>query len=116
MGVIRVTGISLYAHHGCLDEEALIGSSYRVDVALHCDLTAAAQSDDLLQTIDYVRVHEIVREQMSIRAKLLEHVGQRIIEALKSEFEMLEKVTVVVAKINPPINGIAEDVSIELTA
>lgn len=116
MGVIRVTGISLYAHHGCLDEEALIGSEYRVDVALNCDLSKAAHSDDLSQTIDYVRVHEIVRDEMKVRAKLLEHVGQRIINALKAEFDALDLVTVRVAKLNPPINGIAQDVSIELTA
>lgn len=116
MGVIRVTGISLYAHHGCLDEEALIGSEYRVDVALNCDLSKAAHSDDLSQTIDYVRVHEIVRDEMKVRAKLLEHVGQRIINALKAEFDALDSITVRVAKLNPPINGIAQDVSIELTA
>ena len=116
MGIIRVTGISVYAHHGCLDEEAVIGSEYRIDVSLHCDLTAAAHSDDLTQTIDYVRVHEIVRDEMKVRAKLLEHVGQRIINALKAEFEALDSVTVQVAKLNPPINGIAKDVSIELTA
>lgn len=114
-GTIRVTGISVYANHGCLDEEAIIGSEYRVDVELTSDLSVPAATDDLNQTIDYVRVHEIVREEMKIRSKLLEHVGQRIIGALKAEFPQLENVSVRVAKINPPINGIAKNVSVELS-
>lgn len=114
-GVIRVTGISVYANHGCLDEEALIGSEYQVDVALTADLSVAAEEDDLSKTIDYVRVHEIVREQMGVRAKLLEHVGKRIIDALLADFEMLSEVKVRVAKINPPINGMAKNVSVELS-
>lgn len=116
MGVIRVSGISVYAYHGCLEEEALIGSEYRVDVTLHCDFSSAAATDNLEETIDYVRVHEIVREQMAVRSKLLEHVGRRMVEAIKAEFSMLEKVTLEVAKLNPPINGMAREVSIEITA
>ncbi|TVR39331.1 MAG: dihydroneopterin aldolase [Cryomorphaceae bacterium] len=115
MGIIRVSGITVYAYHGCLEEESLIGSEYRVDVSLHCDFSSAAASDKLDETIDYVRVHEIVREQMAVRSKLLEHVGRRIIEATKAEFNMLKQVTVQVAKINPPINGMAREVSIEIT-
>lgn len=114
-GVIRVAGISVYANHGCLDEEALIGSEYQVDVALTADLSVPAAEDDLSKTIDYVRVHEIVRQQMGIRAKLLEHVCKRIIDVLVEEFEMLTEVSVCVAKLNPPINGMAKNVSVELS-
>ena len=116
LGVIRVTGISVYANHGCLDEEALIGSEYLVDVELTSDLSIPAEEDDLNKTIDYVKVHEIVREQMKIRSKLLEHVGKRIIDALNEEFPQLENVKVCVAKLNPPINGIAKNVSVELSS
>ncbi|MGY8911315.1 MAG: dihydroneopterin aldolase, partial [Flavobacteriales bacterium] len=38
MGIIKVKNIKLYAFHGCLDEEAKIGSEYRVDVKVKADL------------------------------------------------------------------------------
>ena len=38
MGIIRVNNIKLYAFHGCLDEEAKIGSEYLVDVMVEADL------------------------------------------------------------------------------
>ena len=46
MGVITVSGIKLYAYHGCMQEEAKIGSAYEVDVLLEADFSGAAMTDD----------------------------------------------------------------------
>lgn len=105
MGVITVSGIKLYAFHGCMQEEAKIGSDYVVDVVLEADLSGAAQSDDLNQTIDYVVVNKIVKEEMAVRSKLLEHVAQRVIRRLLNDYPAIESLEVSVAKLNPPING-----------
>jgi len=114
MNIIRVEGIELYAHHGCLEEEALIGSHYRVDVEIETDFTEAAAMDDLSKTVDYVAVYQIVRREMKVRAKLIEHVGQRIVDAIKNELDAIERVKVKVSKLSPPINGNAYSVSIEI--
>jgi len=111
MGVISVEGIKVYAYHGCLPEEGLIGGDYIVDVYLKANLKKAAHTDDLAETIDYVTVYRIVKEEMAIRSKLIEHVGNRILDRLKAEFQQLEKTEVRVTKINPPMNGYVEKVS-----
>ena len=105
MGVITVSGIKLYAFHGCMQEEAVIGSDYEVDVTLEADLSKAAISDNLAQTVDYVVVNKIVTEEMAIRSKLLEHVAQRIIAKLTSSHPEIMSIEVSVAKLNPPIDG-----------
>ena len=105
MGVITVSGIKLYAYHGCMEEEAKIGSYYEVDVVLESDLSEAAKSDDLMQTVDYVAVNKIVTEEMAIRSKLLEHVAQRIITKLADNHPEIVSMEVNVAKLNPPIDG-----------
>jgi 7,8-dihydroneopterin aldolase/epimerase/oxygenase len=110
--LIEVNGIRLYAFHGCLEEEGKIGGSYTVDVTMKTDFSAAALSDDLSQTIDYVQVNRIVTEEMAIRSKLIEHVGQRIVSRLTNEIEQLEAVRVKVVKICPPINGDVQNVAI----
>ena len=79
MGVIYVNEIEVYAHHGCLEEEAVIGGKYMIDAVFHVDVKRAAQYDDLDLTIDYVKVTEIVQKEMSIRAKLIESVGYKLI-------------------------------------
>ena len=112
MGVITVSGIKLYAYHGCMEEESKIGSDYVVDVVLEADLSAAAKSDDLSQTVDYVSVNSIVTEEMSIRSKLLEHVAQRIIHRLIDNHSEILSVEVSVSKLNPPINGNVDRVTV----
>ena len=105
MGVIAVSGIKLYAFHGCMEEEEKIGSDYEVDVVLESDLSEAAKSDDLTQTVDYVAVNKIVTEEMAIRSKLLEHVAQRIIAKLADNHPEIVFMEVSVGKLNPPIDG-----------
>lgn len=116
MNTILVEGIKVYAYHGCLEEEARIGGNYVVDVTMETDFSLAAKTDDLSKTIDYVIVYNIVKAQMAIRSKLIEHVGQRIVDELKKEFSMLKKVSVKVTKINPPMNGNVNSVSIVISA
>ena len=65
--IIEITGIKLYAYHGCLKEEAIIGGNYIVDVFIKTDFIEASKTDNLDQTIDYVLVNNIVKEEMAIK-------------------------------------------------
>jgi dihydroneopterin aldolase len=115
MGIIKVNNIKLFANHGCLDEEAKIGSEYRVDVKVKADLKKSAKTDELEDTVDYVHLNHIVKEEMAIRSKLLEEVAQRILDRFFKELKIIQKATVSVSKINPPIGGNVEEVVIILT-
>ena len=112
MQIIEVNNIKLHANHGCMEEEYLIGGEYSVDVHLWVDFAEAGKTDKLKDTIDYVRVNEIVETQMSIRSKLIEHAGWRMMEMMKNEFPECEKIRVKVVKLAPPINGNVENVAI----
>jgi dihydroneopterin aldolase len=116
MHKILVEGIKVYAYHGCLAEEGKIGTNYIVDVTMDTDFTEAAKTDDLSKTIDYVVVYNVVKAQMAIRSKLIEQVGQRIVDELKKQFASLKKVEVKVTKLNPPMNGDVERVSIVIVS
>lgn len=111
---INIEGIKLYAYHGCLEEEAKIGGNYVVDVHLDTDFSKAAKSDELPETIDYCTVYEIVKKEMKIRSKLIEHVAERIFIALKAEFPSLLGLHVRLSKLLPPMNGDVEKVSVEI--
>ncbi|WP_086476174.1 dihydroneopterin aldolase [Arenibacter amylolyticus] len=114
MGKVKVSNIRAYAHHGCLGEETIIGSEYRVDVVVWANLDSAAISDELVDTVDYVHINHVVKEEMTIPSKLLEHVGKRILDRILEEISMVKKVEVAVTKINPPIGGDVEGVTIVL--
>lgn len=114
MGIIRLNNIRVYAFHGCMEEEAKIGSDYRVDVTAKGVFRDAATSDNLVDAIDYVHLNKIVKEEMAIRSNLLEHVCERIIKRVLKEIEMVADITVAVSKINPPIGGDVESVTVEM--
>jgi dihydroneopterin aldolase len=70
-------------------------------------------SDDLNDTVDYVLLNKIVVEEMEIRSHLLEHVAQRIITRVFGEIQV-SRILLGVSKINPPIGGDVESVTVEL--
>lgn len=115
MGIIKLQNIRTFSYHGCLVEESKIGSDYRVDLEIEADLTLSAQSDKLIDTVDYVHLNRIVVEEMAIRSELLEHVAQRINNRTLKELVMVTRVTVEVSKINPPIGGDVQQVTVILT-
>lgn len=115
MGVIKVENIRVFANHGCLKEETAIGSDYRVDLMVKANLKASAKSDELNDTVDYVFLNKVVREEMDVPCKLLETVAQRILNRIFNEDKMVTKATVSVSKINPPIGGDVEMVTIKMT-
>jgi dihydroneopterin aldolase len=114
MSTIRLKNIKIYAFHGCLIEEGKIGSDYLVNLMVKADLSKAAVSDNLSDTVDYVHLQQIVKKEMKIRSKLLEHVGQRIIDSIFREIVLVHEVKVTVAKVNPPIGGDVAEVSVTM--
>ena len=114
MGIIKVENIRVFANHGCLKEETAIGSDYRVDIEVKANLKISSQSDELADTVDYVFLNKVVREEMAIPSKLLETVAQRILDRVFEEDTLITKATVAVSKINPPIGGDVEMVTIKM--
>lgn len=115
MGNIKVENIRVFAHHGCLKEETKIGSDYRVDLEVEANLQTSAKTDKLSDTVDYVFLNKIVREEMNRPSYLLETVGKRILDRIFKEDTLVNKATVWVSKLNPPIGGDVEKVTIKMT-
>ena len=112
MGRIEVNGLRFYSHHGCMEQETKIGGNYQVDVVITADLKPSASSDDLGDTVDYCAVHKIVAREMAIPSKLIEHIGKRIVDGLKSELMLVQEVEVKVTKFSPPIDGDCASVAV----
>jgi len=114
MSVISIEGMEFFAYHGCFAEEQLIGTWFVVDLFMEVDTTAAEQSDKLQETVNYMAVYHVVKKEMMVNSNLLEHVGRRILNAIKTEFKTVEKASVKVRKMNPPLGGKMDFVSLTL--
>jgi dihydroneopterin aldolase len=114
MAVISIEGMEFFAYHGCFAEEQLIGTWFVVDLFLDLDTTTAEASDNLEDTVNYLAVYQLVKREMMINSKLLEHVGRRVITAVKEEFSMVTHARIKVRKMNPPLGGKMDFVSLTL--
>ena len=112
MDKIYLKNIKIYAYHGCMEEEKKIGSDYLVNLIVHADLSLSCESDELKDTVDYVALLDIVKNQMKMRANLLENVADRVVNKIISKFPSVRRAVVKIAKLNPPINGDVDEVVI----
>ena len=113
MGLITVEGIRVFAHHGHLPEEAVLGGHFIVNVWVEADTTEVEKTDDLNHTVDYVKIIEIVKKQMAIRSNMIEHPARRIVDAILT-FKKVQKVKVEVQKIAPPIDAAFDKISVTI--
>ena len=112
MGLITVKGIRVFAYHGHLPEEAVLGGHFIVNILVEADTTEVEKTDDLNDTVDYVTIIEIVKYQMAIRADMIEVPAKRIVDAILP-LNKVHKVTVEVEKVLPPIDATFDKISVK---
>lgn len=105
MGTLVIEDMVFFSHHGCFEQERIIGNKFIVNFSGRTDVTRAAESDNLDDAVNYQLIYNVIKEEMSIPSNLLEHVGGRILKRLKVEFPALVSATISIAKLNPPIGG-----------
>ena len=108
IGVIELEGMEFKAYHGCLEQEKVRGNLFVVDFRGELDLSAAAESDNLADTLNYGEIYDIVADEMSIPSELLENVACRILKAIETKFPELISFSVRVSKKRPPVEGVAQ--------
>jgi len=116
MGFISLEGMDFFAYHGCFTEEQIIGTHFIVDLHLETDTSQAETSDNLKQTVNYQTVYLLVKKEMEQKSHLLEHVGRRILTSLMNTFPVITSAKVKISKLNPPLGGKLDKVSITLTS
>ena len=114
MGKIAVEGLQFYSHHGYHKEEQVLGGKYSVDVYMDLNFDEAAQSDELAKTVNYEVVYQVVKTEMEVGARLIEHVCLRILNQLRNRFTTITYIRVRVNKHNPPLKGQVDRVYVEL--
>ena len=111
---LLLQGMEFYGYHGDIEAERALGGRYSVDVELTADLRPAGRSDDLADTIDYVRCFQVVRDLVENRQyRLLEAMAEAIAQALLGEHDRARAVRVRVAK-QPPVRGTFERFAVEV--
>lgn len=109
---IILEDIKIYAFHGVLPEENIIGTYYLVNAELGVDLWKSSETDDLNDTVSYADLNELIHEEMKIQSKLIEHVAGRILSRISKEFLSVKTVKLKITKTSPPMKGECKGASV----
>jgi dihydroneopterin aldolase len=115
MGKISIEGMEFYAYHGHFKEEQIVGNKFLVDIDIFTNCSAAGKSDNLKDALDYQKVYTLIKLEMSKKSFLLENICSRILDKLYEKFDSIEKAQIKISKINPPMGGQIQKVSITLS-
>lgn len=109
---ILLENLKIYAYHGVLPEETIIGTYFILNIEIHADLWKATETDHLEDTINYAEINTIVHEEMKIPSKLMEHAAGRMMTKIKITFPQITFISVKMTKTSPPMQGEMDGVSV----
>ncbi|MBR1958191.1 MAG: dihydroneopterin aldolase [Tidjanibacter sp.] len=112
---IELERMEFRAPHGCYDLEKVVGNRFEVDVMLIVEIGDAAKDDELLKSVNYLTVYDLVAEQMQRPSDTIENVAWRIQECLYGAFNQIVGSKIKVSKLAPPLGGKVKKVSVTLT-
>lgn len=112
---IVLSGIECYAYGGVTAAEQSIGQRYRIDLELVVDARRAAESDSIEDAVHYGTVFEVATGSLRSRPfNLLESATERIAQSILASFPV-ERVTVQLSKLLPPIDGVVASAAVRMT-
>lgn len=114
VGIIELEGMEFYAYHGHYPIEKQIGARFIVSTRIQTDCSKAGSTDSLEDALNYQLIYDLICAEMAIPSALLEHVCHRIIDRLYASFPTIDQAWVKLSKMNPPMGGQIEKVSVEL--
>jgi dihydroneopterin aldolase len=113
---IFITGLMLHANHGVMPHEAKVGQTFSLDIVLEIDLSAAARSDKVTDTVSYDKVVSCASDAfLRQRYRLIEAAGGSVADAVLAKFPRVRSVTVTIHKPHAPIAATFSDVGVVLT-
>lgn len=101
---IEIERLQIYAYHGVMEQETKVGNKFEVSIKIAYPFEKAMETDDLSETASYATICDIIKREMAIPSKLIEHVAGRIKNAILAEFPKVSGLSLKIKKVNPPIN------------
>jgi dihydroneopterin aldolase len=105
MITISIHGAEFFAYHGFYPEEQKLGNKFLVDVEVSFLPLTDLKEDKISNTVDYEQLYNVIDEQMKHTRKLIETVAQAIVDQIKDNYPVVEKIQISIKKLNPPLKG-----------
>ncbi len=116
MGKITIEEMEFYAFHGHYREEQIVGNRFLVDLEMETNLQVPAETDQLDDAVNYQQAYQLIKKEMRRKkSNLLENIGKRMLDSLFSEMKGIEKATLRIRKMYPPMGGPIKSVGVTMS-
>lgn len=102
---IHIRGLRVYAYHGVLPQERVVGNSFSVDADLKVNVENAMKNDILDATVNYAEIIDVIKDCMAKPSALLENAVWRIVESIIKRYPQIKGGSVTVYKLQPPVSA-----------
>lgn len=116
MNEINLRGVKVSACHGVLESEKISPQLFVFDVVISCDITSAAISDRVEDTVNYAEVASLVSDYCKNNSfNLIERLAYGAAMLIANRYKIARAVSVTVHKPQAPVPIPFEDVSVTAT-
>jgi dihydroneopterin aldolase len=107
---IEILNARFHAYHGYYEEEKNAGNEFEVDARVIIDPSGILTG--INETVNYVTLFEIIEKEMQEPRELLETLVMEMAGKVHNAFPAIQKVTISITKLNPPIYGFSGKVRV----
>ena len=113
---IALEGMAFYSHHGYYTHERKRGNNYILNIKVTYDMETAADTDDLVNSLNYEELYAICEEEMDNPRHLIESVAKSIAMRVRAAFPDIVLVQVRLEKLKPELGGAVARAVVEYEA
>lgn len=114
MGLISIDEMEFYSPVGCFKEEKLTRNKILVSFEFDTDTSIPEQSDNIVDTVNYQVIYDIIKQETIAPVNLIEHLARKALDKIMLTFPQITNAKIKVSKINPAMGGQIKSVSVVL--
>jgi len=111
MLTIKLKQLRFFAHHGLYEEERKVSNEFIVDLEISFDAVATVITK-MNETINYIKLYELVKKHMLQTTDLLETLATAIAEDIHQSYSQVKKISIAITKKYPPVINFSGNVAV----
>ncbi|HEY1870192.1 MAG TPA: dihydroneopterin aldolase [Chitinophagaceae bacterium] len=108
---INLRQLRFFVHHGLYEEERKVSNEFIVDLEVGFDSSATVITK-MNETINYIKLYELVKKHMLLTTDLLETLATSITEDIHQSYSQVKKVSISITKKYPPVINFSGNVAV----
>ncbi|PWT90172.1 MAG: dihydroneopterin aldolase [Acidobacteria bacterium] len=111
MITINLKQLRFFAHHGLYEEERKVSNEFIVDLEVGLAAPTSVITK-MSETINYIKLYELVKTRMLQTTDLLETLATKIAEDIHESYPQVKKVLISITKKYPPVINFSGNVAV----